>query len=313
SEGYLATANDRPRVDDPSLILGADYLDFYRVARIRTALASRSDWDLDAVLALQLDVHSLPWNELRSHLLSAPVRSAAVAQALAVLRQWDGCVSADSIAASIFELTIHRLAARLAQARAPRSWPWIVGAGFHDLAGGTSWGVRRIAHLVRVLQARPQGWSDRDWDTTIAETLEEVMDELHRRYGSDPGRWSWGDIRPLTLSHPLGAVSWLRWLFDRGPYRVGGDANTVNPAGVSAHDPLGPVQFIASLRFAVELGAWDDTRVVLPGGQSGHPLSRHYDDLLRLWLRGETIPLAWSRPVVERLAQARLELVPARR
>lgn len=36
---------------------------------------------------------------------------------------------------------------------------------------------------------------------------------------------------------------------------------------------------------------WDATRVALPGGQSGNPLSPHYDDLLAVWRRGEGVPL----------------------
>lgn len=311
-EKFIATANNRPPQRHEALPLGADYLDPYRVERIASVLADRFDWNRDAVLALQLDTYSLPWMQIKHFFRDLPAQTSRVEQALALLRDWDGNVSAESAAASVFELLLHRLAARVAQARAPQSWRWVLGAGFHDLAGGTSWGVRRIAHLVRLLEAPPSGWFQSDWEEVLVETLGEVIQELHDRYGSDPAQWAWGSIRPLTLRHPLGASPSLRWLFDRGPFPIGGDANTVNPAGVSAHDPLGPVQFIASLRFVVELGAWDDARIVLSGGQSGHPLSPHYDDLLGLWLHGKSVPLAWSSVAVQRVAHSVLELRPAR-
>lgn len=311
-EKFIATANNRPPQRHGALPLGADYLDPYRFERIASVIADRFDWDRDAVLALQLDTYSLPWMQIGHFFRNLPAQTPLVEQALALLRDWDGNVSADSAAASVFELLLHRLAARVAQARAPQSWRWVLGAGFHDLAGGTSWGVRRIAHLVRLLDARPSGWFQSDWEEVLTETLQDVVQELHDRYGSDSARWAWGSIRPLTLRHPLGASPSLRWLFDRGPFPIGGDANTVNPAGVSAHDPLGPVQFIASLRFVVELGAWDEARIVLSGGQSGHPLSPHYDDLLRFWLRGKSVPLAWSSVAVQRVAHAVLELRPHR-
>ncbi|GBD20681.1 Penicillin acylase 2 [bacterium HR28] len=311
-EKFIATANNRPPQRHGALPLGADYLDPYRFERIASVIADRFDWDRDAVLALQLDTYSLPWMQIGHFFRNLPAQTPLVEQALALLRDWDGNVSADSAAASVFELLLHRLAARVAQARAPQSWRWVLGAGFHDLAGGTSWGVRRIAHLLRLLDARPSGWFQSDWEEVLTETLQDVVQELHDRYGSDSARWAWGSIRPLTLRHPLGASPSLRWLFDRGPFPIGGDANTVNPAGVSAHDPLGPVQFIASLRFVVELGAWDEARIVLFGGQSGHPLSPHYDDLLRFWLRGKSVPLAWSSVAVQRVAHAVLELRPHR-
>jgi glycosyltransferase involved in cell wall biosynthesis len=63
-------------------------------------------------------------------------------------------------------------------------------------------------------------------------------------------------------------------------------------------------------RFDVEIDDWDNARIVLPGGQAGHPLSPHYDDLLAHWLRGETVPLAWSEEAVAQVAAERLTLMP---
>jgi len=308
-EGFIATANNRPRTADAAELLGVDYLDEYRVERIARLLASRTDWTLGDTLVAQLDTYAVHWEALRDQLLSVTPRDQEGRVALNLLRAWDGYVSAESPAATVFELVVHTLARNLAQRRAPASWRWVLGAGFHDLVGGTSWGVRRIAHLARALAEPTDAWHDVDRDEAIAAALSEAVRELAQHYGDDPGRWAWGSVRPLFLTHPLGAVPALRWLFDRGPLAIGGDANTINPGGVSAHEPLGAVQFIASLRFAVEIDDWDNARIVLPGGQSGHPLSPHYDDLLAYWLRGETVPLAWSPPAVDQVAAERLTLL----
>ncbi len=71
-------------------------------------------------------------------------------------------------------------------------------------------------------------------------------------------------------------------------------------------DPIG----IASMRLVIDVGSWDATRVVLAGGQSGNPLSPHYDDLLEPWKRGESVPLHWSRDAIARATKATLTLVP---
>ncbi|MEM6679391.1 MAG: penicillin acylase family protein [Pseudomonadota bacterium] len=34
--------------------------------------------------------------------------------------------------------------------------------------------------------------------------------------------------------------------------------------------------------------------MIIATGQSGHPLSRHYDDMAELWARGDTIRLSMS-------------------
>ena len=49
----------------------------------------------------------------------------------------------------------------------------------------------------------------------------------------------------------------------------------------------------------------------LPGGQSGNPLSPHYDDLLPLWRRGDGVPIAWSPEMVRKSAKDILTLAPA--
>jgi penicillin amidase len=59
-----------------------------------------------------------------------------------------------------------------------------------------------------------------------------------------------------------------------------------------------------------EVGEWDNSVAVLPGGQSGHPASPHYFDQFPLWLKGEARPMLWGREVVEREAEARLWLTP---
>jgi penicillin amidase len=60
----------------------------------------------------------------------------------------------------------------------------------------------------------------------------------------------------------------------------------------------------------VDVGNWDESRFALPGGQSGNPFSRHYDDLLPFWLRGRGVPIAWSLEHVDAMVHKVLRLVP---
>jgi penicillin amidase len=60
----------------------------------------------------------------------------------------------------------------------------------------------------------------------------------------------------------------------------------------------------------MDVGDWDACRAALPGGQSGHPLSGHYLDLLDGWVAGEYFPLLFSRPAIERETMGWLILSP---
>ena len=50
--------------------------------------------------------------------------------ALELLKAWDGQMAADSIGASVYQAFSAALTRRLAQAKAPRAWPWAIGQGF---------------------------------------------------------------------------------------------------------------------------------------------------------------------------------------
>jgi penicillin amidase len=176
--------------------------------------------------------------------------------------------------------------------------------------------AQRMGHLVRLLREQPEGWfcasdgRDASWSQEIAAALGAAYHTLSERYGADPARWAWGRIRPLTLRHPLGTRKPLDRVFNLGPLPMGGDTHTVNQAGVDLTDPTMRVFSIASMRMVVDVGEWENSRFSLPGGQSGNPLSPHYDDLLPLWERGKGVPIAWTEKAVAETTQEVLRLEP---
>jgi penicillin amidase len=308
--GYLATANNLPSATGPDL--GSDFLDGYRVARISELLAARDDWDPAAALRMQMDRRSLPWREIRDTVLAAAEGRPGLERARRLLAGWDGDLGAGSPAATLFEVLVAELVQRIVHARAPQSARWALGEGFHPLVPLNMFLVRRMSHLLRLLDEQPDGWFDVGWPALVADSLVAAESLLVGRFGNDPAGWAWGTVRPLTLKHPLGTRPPLDRVFNLGPVPHGGDANTVNPAPVDPADPLGNPDFaIASLRMVVDVGAWERSRFVLPGGQSGNPFSRHYGDMFGLWQKGDAVPIPWTEDEVARATRRPLVLEPA--
>jgi penicillin amidase len=307
--GFVATANNLPSAEGPPL--SCDFLDGYRMARICGLLGARDDWDVPAVLRMQMDRYSLPWQEMRTIVLEAAAGDSRLTEARALLAEWDGVVSPGSPAAALFEALVAELCAALARTKAPRSLEWALGRGFTDLIPTNSFLFRRVSHLVALLRTRPEGWFPDGWPRAIADALAAARDRLAAARGPDPARWAWGEVRPLTLRHPLGARPPLDRVYDLGPIPFGGDANTINPAATSPGDPVGAgIEAVTSLRMVVDLGEWDLSRFVLPGGQSGNPFSRHYADQFDLWRRGDALTIPWSPDAVRRAVRTTLCLEP---
>ena len=310
--GLVATANNQPTPAGGGPFLGVDWLDGYRHARIVEALQDRRDWDIASVLALQMDQVSIPWRELRDTVLSAPAETAEAQMALTLLQDWDGVVATGSPAATVFEFFVAEMIQRVVGAKAPRSAEWSIGVGFTPLTAHSAFAMRRVGHLVRLLQEQPERWFRGSWPEEVADALTSVIRSLRKDYGDDPRRWAWGRVRPLTLRHPVGERKPLDRVFNLGPFPWGGDTNTVGQGGTVPLDPTANPSWVASLRMVVDVGNWEESRFVLPGGQSGNPCSPHYDDLLGLWQLGEGVPIAWSSDEVDRRAVTVLHLVSTR-
>ncbi len=103
----------------------------------------------------------------------------------------------------------------------------------------------------------------------------------------------WGDAHTATHDHPvLGSVPFLKYFVNIRQSTSGGD-NTLRRGrtSASATDPFQNVHG-AGYRGVYDFADPDSSLFVISTGQSGHILSRHYDDLGELWRRGEYIPMS---------------------
>jgi penicillin amidase len=274
-------------------------------------IGERPTWDVPSVQRMQGDQLSAPWGELRATVLAAAGSGDADARvAGALLEGWDGRVGTGEAAAAVFELFVAELSRHIARARAKRSARFALGQGFALLLPDTTFSFRRVGHLVRLLRAQPEGWFDHPWGEEVARCLSAAVRTLRAGFGDDPSAWAWGTVRPLTLRHLVGDRKPLDRVFNRGPFPFGGDANTVAQASVAPLDPLANPGYIPSLKAVFDVGAWEECRFVLPSGQSGNPLSPHYDDQLPLWRGGRSLPIAFGEHQVERAATSILQLLP---
>jgi len=307
---FIATANQPPSVPNPAAF-GFDYIDGYRADAISDAIRTRVEpWDVPACAALQTDTRSLPWEAIREVVLGLPAADPTTREALDLLREWDGRVSVDSPAASIFELFVAELCVRVAQRKAPRAWRAALGDAGLGAAGHNLFADRRVSHLVKLILERPAGWFD-SWPDTMLAILKETVIRLRREVGPSPPFWAWGHLRQLRLEHPLfGKHRWLGPAFNLGPIPCGGDQNTISQAGAR---PLHPTDFthnMANLRTVFDLADLAKSQFVLCGGQSGNPCSPHHADQLPLWQSGETTSIPWHPDDVIRGAKDTLRLLP---
>jgi penicillin amidase len=301
------TANNRVVGPGYPYFISHEWLNGNRAARIRQLLDACERVSLEDSLSIQMDVTSLDAPEIVGPLLQLEARSPREAAALERLRAWDGALAADSVAASIYEATQIELVRLLFAERLGPAFDAYIGGGQTTLFVNVIFSNIALRQAREMLHEKP-GFSEETGFLRAA--LNAALDKLTARFGSDMGQWQWGRLHHIEPAHTLSQIKPLRRIFNRGSFPIGGDGDTPLQANFRPAWPIESVSVAPSYRVVYDVGNWDRSLAVLPGGQSGHPASPHYFDQFPLWLAGKARLMLWSREAVEREAASRLWLRP---
>ncbi|CUH82223.1 Penicillin acylase 2 precursor [Tritonibacter multivorans] len=142
-------------------------------------------------------------------------------------------------------------------------------------------------------------------------SLDDALVELGETYGRNLEALRWGDAHQATHDHPvLGEVPLLRFFVNIRQSTSGGD-NTLQ-RGLTSGDGPNPYQNVhsASYRGVYDFDDPDSSVFIAATGQSGHFLSRHYDDMSQLWRRGEYIPMSLDEELARAAAVGITQITP---
>ena len=142
--------------------------------------------------------------------------------------------------------------------------------------------------------------------------LDDALVYLTEAYGPDLASWRWGDAHQATHDHPvLGNIPLLRAFVNIRQSTSGGD-DTLLRGRTSGTEPE-PFLNVhgAGYRGVYDFADPDSSVFIISTGQSGHPLSRHYDDLGDLWRQGEYIPMSLDPDLARAASVGTTHLTPA--
>lgn len=273
--GWIATANNDVSAYAKGGFYGQSWDVGYRYRRIAGHLDKLSGMTLDDSSAIQRDIVSL---NAQSALRAWLPLSKGHADVVDALRSWNGEMRRDRPEPLITISWIDHLADRLLAKR--------LGGLYAE------WWFWQTDVLLSL--SRDDRWCD-DPATTAVETcqeqvsaaLDDALRDLARRYGDDWRSWRWGDAHRVTFENPLWRQVPVISRLLRGTLPDDGDNVTVDNASALPSLPGDyPVIHGPSMRYSVDMAHPLDPVFALAGGQSGNPLSPHYDDQLPSWRDG---------------------------
>jgi penicillin G amidase len=285
--GYVVTANNRVVDDDYPYHVTSDWLDGYRAARIEQLLEETEEHDLESFARMQTDLYSIPGDEVVHGLARLVPTSQRETQAIERLKSWDRRLGPNTVAGTIYQAFMLRLAREFTRAAIgdrDLAERYLDRADNGFIAHVTSpW--RWQSHLIRMWAEGDDELIGRPWDELVLEALRGALDDLSERFGPDPESWRWGEVHALRFPHALGAVNPLTELVFNRVLHPGGGQETVAQI---AYDPNHPYEAIwaPSWRMLADPAAPERSRWQAFTGQSGHATTRHYDDLMPRWEAG---------------------------
>ncbi|MEL7026910.1 MAG: penicillin acylase family protein, partial [Pseudomonadota bacterium] len=279
------------------------HLSFYwgdtqRIQRLNRLLQSREVHTRESFIEAQLDAVSptaralLPliardlWFTGEAAPEGTPERQRQ--RALDLLAEWNGEMNEHFPEPLIYAAWIRAVQARLIRdelgpmaSEFTHVEPVFIERVFRNVDGASVW--------CDVIQSAPE-----ETCSDIARlALDDALLFISETWGPNFESLRWGDAHEAAHNHPvLGEVPGLNWVVNIRQSTSGGDF-TLQRGQTTG---VGPNPFLnthgAGYRGVYDFADPDSSVFVIATGQSGHPLSRHYDDLGERWRRGEYVPMS---------------------
>ncbi|MDF3413806.1 penicillin acylase family protein [Sulfitobacter sp. M57] len=317
--GILGNTNnktvDRPFPNHVSFLWG----DTQRVQRWRRLMQTRQVHTRDSFIEAQLDTVSftarslLPligaelWFTGEAAPEGSPERQRQ--RALILLAGWSGEMNEHLPEPLIYAAWLRSLQTRLIQDELgpladefDHVQPLFIERAFRDVNGAGVW--CDVVQSARV----------EDCAEMAQLALDDALLWINETWGPQLESLRWGDAHQATHDHPvLGTVPVLRYFVNIRQSTSGGD-NTLQRGRTKGEDP-DPFHNVhgAGYRGVYDFADPDSSVFVSSTGQSGHFLSRHYDDLAQLWRRGEYIPMSLDADLARAASVGVTTLTPASR
>ncbi|TAN59154.1 MAG: penicillin acylase family protein, partial [Magnetospirillum sp.] len=275
--GMLINANNKVTGDKYPYLITATWQDGYRAQRIRDLLEGRKPLSLADMSAIQGDALSIQAVELKDLLTGIDFKFQSSRDAAHLVAEWNGRADRDRPEPLIYAAWLHRLNRAIFADELKEHFDTMATPRAQALVDVLT---RRRHWCDDVSTPEPESCEDR-----IEHSLDLAIKELSEAWGPDTGKWSWGAAHRANFASPiLGRVPGLR-RFANQEIASDGDDYTVS-RGTYRPDAKGtsfPQIHGPGLRAVFDLGNLANSRFVIATGQSGHPLSRHYADMMEAW------------------------------
>ncbi len=301
---FVATANNDPVLSGAKHVPG-HYLPTNRIRIINRKLKGQKMWDINDMKKLQLNTKSIRDSLLKELICKETkgfnMKNNIYQYCFDVLNDWDGNYEADKAAPLIFTKLKY----------------FINKNTLEDELGSEMFDALSKTYLLK--QSIERLYTDKNspwWDNVNTKTKKEsrkmifnqsfndAIAELEKEWGNEPKNWKWYKAHSLTFHHPFSKKKPMDKIFDVGPFAMPSGNGCLNKMDHPINnDKINQVTAGPALRINIDFADIKNAVNVIPTGQSGNVLSKHYDDQAQLFINGKYRKMIMQDPDVRNLKE----------
>ena len=297
---YVYSSNNQPEPIDGYLYPGY-YLPKDRAMRIESFLVSKNNWTSNDVEKMILDNTSTNASKIAIEVVSNLNRngfSRLEKDAMYSLVRWGGENDLNTIQSTIYNKFLYRYLENT----------------FQDELGKDDFSALLSTHIVKqMIEYQIENENSVWWDNLetkdrketrkeiVTKSFREAISELEKQFGNDMTIWTWNKVHTLEHQHPIGKIKALRSFFNVGPYEVAGSNEVINNLLFGfASNGIYNVKAGPSTRRIIDFSNVENSISILPTGQSGNPMSKHYSDQAEMYAKGKFRKMKMNKAEIEK-------------
>lgn len=296
---YVYTSNNQPEPIDGYLYPGY-YLPKDRALRIDGLLSPKSDWTKEDVSKMIVDNTSATAQNIVANLtavLTMSKMSTNEKRALTIIKEWTGENDLNDVAPTVFNKWLY----------------WYLKDTFEDEFGKDNFTILLNTHIIKqTIETQSQNVNSPWWDniTTkarketqkeiLTQSFKEAITSLEKQLGKDVAQWQWAKVHKVTFQHPIGKVKLFSKFFNVGSFSIAGTNEVINnQLFIYTDDAEINTKGGPSTRRIIDFSDIENSVSILPTGQSGNPMSKHYDDQSELFVKGKFRKMMMNKKEIE--------------
>ena len=289
-KGYVATANNDPVLSGFDKYFPGHYLPTNRINVINKALSEKEKWSIEDVKALQLNQTSIR-NSKISKMICDNISDAKylksdkyINKCYSILKNWNGEYTKDSKAAIIFSKLQYFINKNMMK----------------DELGEKLFKFFSKSYMLKSSVERLYTNTDSPWwdDLTtkgtketqkyvLTKSFKETTDKLKEEWGEKIEKWRWEDAHMLTFHHPFSNKKPMDKIFDVGPFKMPSCPGCPNKMSFPiTNDKIHQIDGGPAMRNIIDFSDPENALGIIPTGQSGNVMSKHYDDQAKMFTSG---------------------------